>query len=36
VAIGEGCRRSLLVDVWGSSKFGGIVVAVKPLASKQF
>jgi len=25
VAIGEGCKRSFLVDVWGSGKFGGNV-----------
>jgi len=28
VAIGGGCRRSFLVDVWGSSRSGEIVVAV--------
>jgi len=28
MAIGEGCRWSFLVDVWGSSKFRRIVVAV--------
>ena len=25
MAIDEGCRRSFLVDVWGSGKFGGSV-----------
>ena len=28
MTIGGGCRRSLLVDVWGSGKPGGIIVVV--------
>jgi len=35
MAIGEGCRRSFLVDVWGSNKFRRIVVAVNRERKKE-